>query len=153
MLETEYNYNVKYQLVKAFPDADPIWTATAYNMKGEYIGDLEWLQRLIKMGIVPEVMPIKKGPKHKDANMGDGCTCSIGRSVLDGKWYGWSHRAIYGFKVGDKVDKDSCCASSGLIDSYLKKHPELDVSLPVGFIAKTIKDTKRMAIAFADSVS
>ena len=145
MLQTEFNYVVKYQLVKAFPDAEPIWMATAFNSKGEYIGDLDWLQRLIKKGIIPEVISSKK--KNKDQ------PCSIGRSVLDGKWYGWSHRAIHGFEVGDKVKKGDCCASSGLIDSYLKKHPELDVSLPVGFVAKKIKDTKRMAIAFADSVS
>ena len=145
MLQTEFNYVVKYQLVKAFPDAKPIWMATAFNSKGEYIGDLDWLQRLIKKGIIPEVISSKK--KNKDQ------PCSIGRSVLDGKWYGWSHRAIHGFEVGDKVKKGDCCASSGLIDSYLKKHPELDVSLPVGFVAKKIKDTKRMAIAFADSVS
>ena len=145
MLQTEFNYVVKYQLVKAFPDAEPIWIATAYNSKDEYIGNLDWLEKLIKKGIVPEVISSKK--KNKDQ------PCSIGRSVLDGKWYGWSHRAIHGFEVGDKVKKGDCCASSGLIDSYLKKHPELDVSLPVGFVAKKIKDTKRMAIAFADSVS
>jgi hypothetical protein len=26
-------------------------------------------------------------------------TKRIGRSRKDGKWYGWSHRAIYGFKT------------------------------------------------------
>ncbi len=27
----------------------------------------------------------------------------FGQSKYNGKWYGWSHRAIHGFKVGDKV--------------------------------------------------
>ena len=35
----------------------------------------------------------------------------------------------------------------------LKDYPEADLSLPVGFIAKTEEDCKRMAISFADSVS
>jgi len=153
MLQTEFNYNIKYKLEKSFPDTKPFWTAIAYNSKGEYIGNINWLKMLIEKGIVPEVMPSKTGPNNKDANMGDGCTCSIGRSVLDGKWYGWSHRAINGFQVGDEVKKGDCCASSGYIDSYLRKHPEKDLRLPVGFVAKTIEDTKRMAIAFADSVS
>ena len=26
----------------------------------------------------------------------------------NGKWYGWSHRAVYGFKPGDKVTKNTC---------------------------------------------
>lgn len=28
---------------------------------------------------------------------------STGFSEKDQKWYGWSHRAIYGFKIGDKI--------------------------------------------------
>lgn len=31
---------------------------------------------------------------------------SFGKSA-NGKWYGWSHRAIYGFKTGDEVKADS----------------------------------------------
>jgi hypothetical protein len=34
--------------------------------------------------------------------------CSIGWSDKDQKWYGWSHRAIYGFRPGDKVKKGDC---------------------------------------------
>ena len=50
-------------------------------------------------------------------------------------------------------EKDSCCASSGYVEDYIKEHPEKDLSLPVGFKAKTLEDAKRMAIAFADSVA
>ena len=32
-------------------------------------------------------------------------THGVGFSPLDGKWYGWSHRAIYGFKVGSTCEK------------------------------------------------
>jgi hypothetical protein len=37
----------------------------------------------------------------------DHSVASIGKSEADGKWYGWSHRAVYGFKAGDKVTGDS----------------------------------------------
>ena len=31
----------------------------------------------------------------------------------DNKFYGWSHRAIYGFGIGDKVTTDTCGNDSG----------------------------------------
>lgn len=33
---------------------------------------------------------------------------SLGYSASEEKWYGWSHRAIYGFGVGDKIKKGTC---------------------------------------------
>ena len=38
-----------------------------------------------------EIAPEKAEPGHS--------VCSIGKSAKDGKWYGWSHRAYYGFKT------------------------------------------------------
>ncbi len=35
-------------------------------------------------------------------------THGVGFSLKDGKWYGWSHRAIYGFKVGSACNKGDC---------------------------------------------
>jgi hypothetical protein len=49
----------------------------------------------------------------------------------------WSHRAIYGFAIGDTVKEGDCVADY----------------LPIGFTAKTKADCKKMAIAFARSVS
>lgn len=69
------------------------------------------------------------------------------------KWYGWSHRAIYGFGIGDIVEEGDCTATSGWSNEHLKKHPKDDLSLPIGFEAKSLDDAKRMAIAFADNVS
>lgn len=63
-------------------------------------------------------------------------TATIGFSKKEQKWYGWSHRAIYGFGVGAEVEKGST------IDS-----------LPVGFKAKTLEDARRMAEAFSQAVS
>lgn len=79
--------------------------------------------------------------------------CSIGFNEKEQKWYGWSHRAIFGFGIGSIVEEGSCCASSGWTEEYLKEHPDENLSLPVGFKAETLEDAKRMAIAFADSVA
>jgi len=35
-------------------------------------------------------------------------THGIGFSPKDDKWYGWSHRAIFGFKVGSTCKKGDC---------------------------------------------
>lgn len=124
---------------------------SAYTVPdGHYIGSSVWAHRLIvKRGIKPE----PRKPAQPDANGGKGRTCSIGFCEREQKWYGWSHRALYGFGIGDTVKDGDCCASSGWIDGYLAEHPEADLSLPVGFQAKTLIHCKRMAVAFADSVS
>lgn len=114
----------------------------AYNPSGDYIGDPKFAFYLCqKMGIQPE----KANLSHS--------ICSIGFCPSKQKWYGWSHRAIYGFGIGDIVKKGDCAASSGWTDEYLREHPEKDSSLPVGFTAHTLEDAKKMALAFAASVS
>lgn len=80
-------------------------------------------------------------------------TCSIGFNEKEQKWYGWSHRAIAAFGIGDRVKEGDCTNSSGYTDEYLEEHPEADISLPVGFTTKTLEDARQMAIVFADSVS
>ena len=51
------------------------------------------------------------------------------------------------------VLRNRICASPGWTEEYLAEHPEADTSLPVGFKAKNLNGAKRMAIAFAESVS
>jgi len=118
-------------------DAVTMWSV--YTKEGKYVGTLEDMKCYKDKGILPET--------YDNNNI-----CSIGKSIKDGKWYGWSHRARYGFKIGDTVKEGDCCATSGWTDEYLKEHPD-DKPLPVGFEAKTEEDCKRMAIAFAGSVS
>lgn len=116
---------------------------SAYTLDGSYIGRSKDAHRLIvQRGIQPE-------KAHQDNNV-----CSIGFCSRKQKWYGWSHRAICGFGIGDVVtSEDHLCACSGWTDEYLAEHPEEDTSLSVGFEALTLDDAKRMAIAFADAVS
>ena len=135
-------YEVRTENV-THPD-DPehtITMKTAYTLGGDYVGTSQEAHRLyVKFGIKPEMID---GTKH---------TCSIGLCEKEQKWFGWSHRAIYGFGIGDTVKEGDCAASSGYIDEYIAEHPEADLSLPVGFEAKTLDDAKKMAMAFADSV-
>ena len=123
-------------------EKDAIVMKNAYTPAGDYIGDSKTAHRLtVKLGIAPE----KSDPDH--------CVCSIGFCEREQKWYGWSHRARYGFGVGDTAREGDLCAESGWTDEYLAEHPEEDTSLPIGFTAFTLDDAKRMAVAFAGAVS
>ena len=120
----------------------PTIMRSAYTPGGDYIGNTVFAKRMVRdRGIRPE----KAKASHN--------VCSIGFCEKDQKWYGWSHRARYGYGVGDVLQEGSCATQSGWTDEYLAEHPEEDLSLPVGFTAKNLADCKRMAIAFAASVS
>lgn len=43
-----------------------------------------------------------------DREITDELTHGVGFSPKDGKWYGWSHRAIYGFEIGSTCKKGDC---------------------------------------------
>lgn len=145
-------YEVRTEKVVWGDDEESVIMKSAYTVpEGYYIGSSVWAHRLIvRRGIKPE----PREPTCPEANGGRGRTCSIGFCADEQKWYGWSHRAIYGFGVGDTISSpDHLCACSRWTDEYLAEHPEDDLSLPMGFVAHTLADTKRMAVAFADSVS
>lgn len=69
----------------------------AYTPEGNYIGDTKRAYRLCKTrGIKPQISK----PDHN--------VCSIGFCDKEQKWYGWSHRAIFGFGIGSKTKKGDC---------------------------------------------
>jgi hypothetical protein len=88
-----------------------------------------------------------------DREITENLSHGVGFSLKDGRWYGWSHRAICGFGVGSVVEKGDSASVSGYTQEYLDVHPEKDISLPVGFTALSLDDAKRMAQAFNESVS
>jgi hypothetical protein len=105
------------------------WTA-AYNPRGHYIGSSKDAHRLVvQRGIQPELRTPQSG------------VCSIGFSTKDGKWYGWSHRAIYGFKIGSTCKKGDC-------HYVAKRHGGKGA-----WKAKTVADARQMAVGFAEGVS
>jgi hypothetical protein len=50
----------------------------------------------------------KRNLTHPQRRSEMGRTCSVGFDAQKKEWYGWSHRAIYGFGVGSKVKKGDC---------------------------------------------
>jgi hypothetical protein len=102
-------YEIREELWKMFPEDEPTLMRQAYTPTGDYIGDKKVAHMLCtKRGIKPE----KSDPKH--------CVCSIGFCEKEQKWYGWSHRAIYGFGIGGKVKQGDC----GFTPSNRKEHFE-----------------------------
>jgi 2'-5' RNA ligase len=51
------------------------------------------------------IKPQKSDPSHS--------AYSIGFSEKEQKWYGWSHRVIHGFAVGDVIKEGDCIVSEG----------------------------------------
>ncbi len=118
-------------------DPDPTPMKTAYTFRGEYIGDVKTARYLIiKRGIKPR----KASKQHS--------VCSIGYSKRDKRWYGWSHRAMVGFRKGDKL----------FTENYKSDLPE-DKRDKISFIKhgrttiKNNKQAKQAAINFAGYVS
>lgn len=72
---------------------------------------------------------------------------SVGFNPQTKTWYGWSHRAVAGFKVGDVVKKGDMIAD-GTAASLRQMR-----SFPVGFTAKTLQDCRDMAAKFSEEVS
>lgn len=65
---------------------------------GAWIGDEKDAEFLCaKLGL-KNIQKISKAP---------GAPCQIGFNEKEQKWYGWSHRAIFGFGVGSKCKKGS----------------------------------------------
>ena len=86
-------YQIKTEEVYGF-DGEPYETTYAVNFADQYIGDIDMAKFICdKYEIWPECID----ENHE--------VCSIGFCEKDQKWYGWSHRAIYGFGVGSKVEK------------------------------------------------
>lgn len=93
-----------------------------------YIGDYDSIKALLKRKI--DLTTLQSYGKDEG-------TASIGFCPSQNKWYGWSHRAICGFGIGFIVEEGMC----------------QDGTLPIGFEVKTLEDSKRVAISFAESVS
>ena len=81
----------------AVPGHDGETIRAAINAAGHYVGDEETAKFLCdERGIAPQLAQ----PSHN--------VCSIGFCEKEQKWYGWSHRAIYGFGIGSIVNKGDC---------------------------------------------
>ena len=100
---------------------------SAFNMSGDYIGSPRDANLLYK----------RYGITHWELNDPTNNVCSIGFSPTKRKWYGWSHRAISGFKVGYVVKKGD------IVEQYIA----------AGTVAEDLNDCKNLAKFFAEDVS
>lgn len=90
---------------------------------GSFIGDEKFAKRLEDMGILPE--------RARDGDK----VASVGFCEAENKWYGWSHRAIHGFGIGDR---ELSLSPGG--DSH-------------GAVIESLDEAREAAVEFADSVS
>lgn len=96
-LEEHDHYDV-YEELWHYDDGNAphsIKMTSAYNKEGDWIGSAEFAKRLAEFGIKPELA-------HPDDSV-----CSVGWSEKTQRYYGWSHRAIFGFEYGDKIFEES----------------------------------------------
>lgn len=124
--EKEYDgYVVRKENVSNFcDDESEVVVESAYTKNGDYIGDHEAAKFYVEeKGIAPELAD----KSHS--------VCSIGFCEKEDKWYGWSHRAIQGFGIGDEA---------------YEEHPE---GRKKGSKIKTMEEAKKAAMNFAESVS
>jgi len=127
---SERKYSAGYVVRKelwSHDGEDQTEITAAYNPSGDYIGNSKWAYRLCNTrGIKPE-------KRSADSNV-----CSIGFCEYEKKWYGWSHRAIFGFGIGSSIKQGDCAYR------------------PAGkgeWTADTLADAKLMACDFAEGVS
>jgi hypothetical protein len=103
---------------------DRVTTRSCYTPSGQYIGDETAAEYIcVTKGIKPQALIGNK-------------VCSIGFCIKEDAWYGWSHRAMASFRIGDVVSEGDVAAAT----------------LPVGYIARDLDAARRIAIAFANGV-
>ena len=105
---------------------------SAYTPDGDYIGNPQDARFLVvEKGIAPEL--------RTDTNN----VCSVGFCEAEQKWYGWSHRAIAGFAIGDKIFEEDW--SEATDDTPFLQHGPDVITNP--------EEARRAAANFAASVS
>jgi len=113
------------------PDGETFVMNSAYTPEGLYIGDSRMARQLARRGIKPELRT-----EHSE-------TCSIGFCDRDQKWYGWSHRAICGFAIGDMLFEEDFEGADDFTPYILHGNT----------IIETLEQARQSAANFAESVS
>lgn len=100
----------------------------ARNKNGDWMGDKEMGEHLAKYGIAAEL-------RDEDHDI-----CSIGWSEKHQKYFGWSHRALIGFGIGDMIFEEDF----GDDDTPFIEHGTKRI--------ETKEDARQAAINFAEHV-
>lgn len=81
----------------------------AFNEDDVCVGDPKFAHFLyVENGIKPEPIDDSRD------------ICSIGYCEKEDAWYGWSHRAIYGFTIGTKVKMGDCAFAPSNMDEFIR---------------------------------
>ncbi len=75
---------------------------------------------------------------YKDFNPESTDVACFGFSETEQKWYGWSHRAFFGFGIGHVAKRGDIGVGHG--------------NIPDGFEVKTLDEAKECAITFAKCI-
>lgn len=78
-------------------DEPSLWELmkSAYSADGVYVGEVKDAMRLWKKYGIERFYKLTR----------DGNVASVGYSPRRKKWYGWSHRAIYGYKTRCQAER------------------------------------------------
>jgi len=172
-------FKAGYELRKELWDMPEVSDCKEMEMKaayglldGGFIGtNKDAYNLVVKRGILPQKIDVNHN------------VCSIGYSPKNGKWYGWSHRAICGFKIGSTCKKGDIhyepknkkefiqFIKNFYKDAYTYETTKDGVKITLKdskishmefypkewgkgeWKAESMEDAKQMAIAFANSVS
>ncbi len=130
-------YIVRNKLIDDFSPSDPEFEMEMAYAKSPgqcYLGTPKDAKELFdKYDFDPKSLCSPKAQNDDEDDM----SCTIAFEPKSQNWYGWSHRAIHGFGIGDKPATDTD-------EGYDTDH---------GKPAKTLEEAKGYAIDFADSVS
>jgi hypothetical protein len=131
--EHEY-YDVKKELIPGEEignGAKDMEMESAYDKNGLYLGEPKTAKLLVD----------KYGIKQFEKSEKDDSICSIGFNPDNKTWYGWSHRAIVGFKIGDKIFEENF----GNDNTKYVEHGKITIT--------NLDQAKQSAINFAKYVS
>jgi len=76
-----------------------------------FVGLEEDIKFLLKRGITEQLQNSHNIKNH---------TVNIGFNPVEQKWYGWSHRAIYGFGIGSTCKKGDACFQPSNEEEFLE---------------------------------
>jgi len=126
------NYETREELIDGSDyGGKDISMKSCFTPNGDFIGDPKTAKFLTKVKGLTYLQPAESSDS----------VCSIGFRPADQKWYGWSHRAMAGFGIGDKLFDEKF----GDDNTPFNQHGEKTI--------ESLEEAKRAAVAFAKSVS
>lgn len=96
--DSNYYYEYRREIHAEDDGTQEFEMKSAYTPSGDYIGNSRWAYALVK----------KRGLTRLEKRTDESGGVSLGFSLREQKWYGWSHRAIYGFGIGSTCKKGDC---------------------------------------------